>query len=200
MPTQRKVDTVEALTDKLNRTQLAVVADYRGMTVAEMADMRAKMREHGAEVIVAKNTLLKIAARNSERQVLESLLEGPTAIAFAYDDVAKFARAMNSYLKEMPKIQVRGSLLGASVLPADGLADVEKLPSREEVLGQILGGIVSPLTGFMGMLDAPARDIVTIIDKPATEVVGLVGAVTTEFSGVLQARINQLQQEQGTAS
>src|ERR671930_900501 len=99
MPTQRKIDSVADLTDKLTRTQLTVVTDYRGLTVAEITDLRKKLRETGAELIVAKNTLTLRAAKETGHGALETLLSGPTALAFAYDDVAKTAKAVNDFHK-----------------------------------------------------------------------------------------------------
>ena len=95
LPTQRKIDAVADLSEKMSRTQFTVVADYRGLTVAEISDLRKRLREAGAELIVAKNTLTLIAAKQNGMEALEPLLAGPTALAFAYDDVAKTAKVMN---------------------------------------------------------------------------------------------------------
>ncbi len=182
MPTERKIATVEHLTEKLSRMQLAVVTDYRGLTVAEMAELRGKLRENGAELIVAKNTLIRLAARQTGHEQMESLLEGPTALTLAYDDVARVAKTLNDYLKDMPKVSIRGGVLGQSFLPADGLEQVTKLPSREQILAEIVGGIQSPISG-----------VVNVINAPLTGVVGVVDAVVSDVMNVLQARINQMQ-------
>ena len=177
MPTQRKVEIVSELTDKMGRAQLSVVADYRGLTVAELTDLRKKLREHGAEFIVAKNTLLTIAARETGNEMMESLLAGPTAVAFAYDNISGAAKALNDYVKGSNKIQVRGGLLGKNLLPADGLEAVTKLPSREQALAMIVGGVAAPVSG----------------------VVGVINAAISNVAYVIQARIDQLQPE-GEAS
>lgn len=182
MPTERKIETVANLTEKMSRMQLVIVTDYRGLTVAEMAELRRRLYEHNAELVVAKNTLIRIAARQTGHEQLEPLLEGPTALTIAYDDVARVAKMFNDYLKEMPKVSIRGGLLGYSFLAADALDQVTKMPSREQVLAQIVGGIQSPLTGLVGVINAPL-----------TGVVGIVGAVVTDVMNVLQARIDQLQ-------
>jgi large subunit ribosomal protein L10 len=172
MPTQRKVEIVDELTDKMSRMQLAVVADYRGFTVAELTALRAKLRENGAEMIIAKNTLLRLAARNTGREVIEPLLEGPTAVAFAYDNVAKVAKILLDASKVTAKpLVVRGGVLGSSAIAADGLDQVTKLPTREEALAQVLGGIAAPVSG----------------------VVGVINAAITNVLYVVQARIDQLQ-------
>jgi large subunit ribosomal protein L10 len=189
MPTQRKIEKVADLTEKMSRMQLAVVADYRGLNVSEISNLRSKLREHGAEMIVAKNTLLRIAAREAGYTALEQLLEGPTAVTFAYDDVAKVAKALNDYVSSSSKVSVRGGLLGTSLFPADGLEGVAKMPSREEVLAQVVGGIQSPLAGVVGIIGAPVNDIVNIVNT-----------VTVDVVSVLQARIDKLQAESAGGS
>ncbi len=182
MPTKRKVETVSHLTEKLQRAQLVVIADYRGsgsgMSVADMTELRNKLREHGGEVVVAKNTLLRIAASNTGRETIAPLLEGPTAVTFGYDDVAKVAKALLDYTKTGSKsFTVRGALLGSTLLPADALEQVTKLPSREQALAQVVGGIAAPVAGVVGVLNAAISNVLY----------------------VLQARIDQLQPQGETA-
>lgn len=171
MATQRKIESVADLTDKLSRTQLTVVADYRGLTVAEITDLRKKLRETGAELIVAKNTLTLRAAKETGHEALESLLSGPTALAFAFKDAAKTAKAINDFNKGPKKLAVRGGMLGNAVLGANVLDQVAALPTREQVLAQIVGGVAAPVSG----------------------VVGVINAAITNVLYTLQARIDQLQ-------
>ena len=179
MPTQRKVEIVDDLSDKMSRVQLAVVADYRGFTVAELTALRAKLRENGAELIIAKNTLLRLAARNTGREAIEPLLEGPTAVAFAYDNVAKVAKILLDATKVTAKpLVLRGGLLGNSPIPADGLDQVTKLPTREQALAQVLGAIAAPVSGVVGVLNATITNVVYVVQaridqlQPPTESVG----------------------------
>lgn len=184
MPTQRKVDLVAELTDKMQRAQMAVVADYRGFTVAEITALRARLREHGAEMIVAKNTLLRLAARNTGRESIEPFLEGPTAITFVYDDIAKVAKVLDDASKVTAKpLKVKGGTLGQSPLAADGLGAITRLPTREQVLGEVLGGMTSPVAQFVGLLDQPASGLVRVLD-----------AAISSLVYALQARADQLQQ------
>ncbi len=163
MPTQRKVEKVSDLAAKMQRMQLAVIADYRGLTVAEISDLRKQLREHGAEFIVAKNTLLSIAARETGNEAMESLLAGPTAIAFAYDNVAKVAKTLEDYAKKQSKIQFRGGLLGKNLLPANGLEQVTKLPTREQALAGVVGTIQSPVAGVIGVINAVISNVVFVL-------------------------------------
>lgn len=171
MATQRKIESVADLTDKLARQQLTVVADYRGLTVAEMTQLRTKLRATGAEFVVAKNTLIKIAARETGCEALESILEGPTALTLAYDDVAKSAKVLQDFLRDLRRpVTIRGGILGKSAIAADGLDAVTKLPNRNDLLAQIVGGVSSPLNG----------------------VVGIVNALVSNVAAVVQARVDQL--------
>jgi len=164
MPNERKTETLSALTDKMRRQQLTVVADYRGLTVAEITDLRKKLRESGAELIVAKNTLVRIAARETGNESIEPLLEGPTALAFSYDDVAKTAKTLHDYIRASKKpIQVRGGLLGNAPLAADGLEAVSNLPSREQVLANIIGGVNAPASRIVGAMNGVMRNIAFIL-------------------------------------
>lgn len=178
MATQRKVDAVADLTDKLSRTQLAVVTDYRGLTVAEITDLRKKLRETGAELIVAKNTLTLRAAKETGYEGLESLLSGPTALAFAFKDVSKTAKVINDFNKGPKKLVIRGGMLGNAVMGPNVLDQVASLPSREQVLAQIVGGVAAPVSGVVGVLNAAITNVLY----------------------VLQARIDQLQPAEEAAA
>lgn len=172
MPTQRKIDLVAELGDKMQRSQLAFVADYRGFTVSDLFVLRGKLRESGAEMVVTKNTLLRLAARNVGKEGLEVTLEGPTAIIFAYDDIAKTAKVLveASQAKAKP-LKLKGGVLGASPITAEGLDAVTKLPTREQALAQVLGAVSAPVSG----------------------VVGVINTALTNVALVIQARIDQLQ-------
>jgi large subunit ribosomal protein L10 len=171
MPTQQKIETVRTLADKLRRSQLALVADYRGLTVAEISDLRKRLRESGAELTVAKNTLVSLAAKETGKEALAPLLAGPTALALAYDDVSKTAKAINEFNKGPKKLVVRGGVLGSAALGAGALDQVANLPTRQEVLAQIVGGVAAPVAGVVGVLNAAISNVLY----------------------VLQARIDQLQ-------
>ncbi len=184
MPTQRKINTVAELTNKLERMQVTVVADYRGLSVADISELRKKLRESGAELVVAKNTLTLIAARETGHAAIEPLLTGPTALAFAYDDVPKFVRAINEFNRGPKKITVRGGVVGATLLRENVLETVASLPTKEQVRAEVLGGLVAPVNGLVGLIAAPINDIVNVID-----------AMSKSILYALQARVDQLQGE-----
>jgi large subunit ribosomal protein L10 len=164
MPTQQKIDLVAELTDKMTRAQLSVVADYRGFTVAELYALRTKLLESGAEMVVAKNTLLRLAARNVGKEVLEPTLEGPTAVIFAYGDIAKTAKVLLDASKVANKpLKLKGGALGVSAIAADGLDAVTKLPSREQALAQVVGAVSAPVSGVVGVINAAISNIALVI-------------------------------------
>ncbi|MEN9935226.1 MAG: hypothetical protein RLZZ387_1805 [Chloroflexota bacterium] len=163
MPTTRKIEQVADITEKLSRTQVTLVADYRGLTVAEVTDLRKRLREVDAEFIVAKNTLTLIAARETGHEAIEPLLSGPTALAFAYGEASKAAKALNDFNKGPKKLAIRGGMLGTSLLTGDVLDQVSKMPTRQEILAQVLGGIAAPVSGVVGVLNAAISNVAYVI-------------------------------------
>ncbi|KAB8144664.1 50S ribosomal protein L10 [Chloroflexia bacterium SDU3-3] len=172
MPTQRKIDQVADLTDKLSRAQVTLVADYRGLTVAEITDLRSRLRKSGAELIVAKNTLMEIAAKETGHTGLSELLAGPTAVAFAYDNASAAAKAIQDFNKGQKQLKVRGAMLGNSLLKEDALDQVAKMPTREQVLAQIVGGISSPVSGVVGVLNAAITNVLYALQGRIDQVGG----------------------------
>ena len=172
MSTPRKVENVAELTAKFQKAQATLVADYRGLTVAEITTLRKKLRETGAEVIVAKNTLALIAAKETGGGALEPLLTGPTALAFAYDDAAKTAKAINDYNKGPKKLVVRGGLLGNALLGADALDQVASLPTRQQVLAQIVGAVSAPVSGVVGVLNAAITNVLYVVQARIDQIGG----------------------------
>lgn len=159
MPTQRKIDQVADLTEKLARSQVTLVADYRGMTVAEITNLRSKLRQSGAELIVAKNTLMEIAAKETGHVGLDSLLAGPTAVAFAYDDVTATAKVIQDFNRGPKQLKVRGGMLGTSLMQGDVLDQISKMPTRQQVLAQIVGGVAAPVSGVVNVLNAAVTNV-----------------------------------------
>jgi len=164
MPTQQKVETVQELADRLKRMQVAVVADYRGLTVAEITDLRRALREKGAEFIVAKNTLARLAARETGREAIEPLLKGPTAIAFAYDDIPGMAKALNDFVKGLRRdFPIRGGILGNQVMVSLDLNRLAEMPTREQSIAKVMGSVQSPASRVVGALNGVMRNIAYIL-------------------------------------
>jgi len=164
MPTEAKVQAVSDLTERLNRMQMLIVADYRGLTVAEMAELRKVVRDKGGEIVVAKNTLTRLAVRESGHTDLEQFLKGPTALAFSYDDIPGVAKAIDDFFKATKKdVKVKGGLLGTAAIAAGDLERVSKMPTRQQSLGRVLGGVNAPASRIVGALNGVMRNIAYVL-------------------------------------
>ncbi len=168
MPNKQNVAAVEELKEKLSRSQLTLVGEYRGLTVGEMAEMRNAVRKTDAEVIVTKNTLTKIAAHEVGITGLDEFLGGPVAITLAYGDPVATAKALNDYLRNAKKaIPVRGGMLGTTRIAGTDLERVASTPSREQSIAMIMGGVNAPASRIVGALNGVMRNIAYILSQHA---------------------------------
>jgi len=168
MPTPKKEMTVKELTDLLQRSQVAVLTDYRGMTVATISQLRRQLRDKGAEYHVTKNTLMTRAAREAGFPQLESLLTGPTAIAFVGDDIAGGIKALNDFSRTARLTNlIRGALFGPSLVPADQVEQLATVPTRPELYGQVVGSINGPLVNLVGSLTGLLSQVVNTLQNYA---------------------------------
>jgi large subunit ribosomal protein L10 len=161
MPTPKKEATIQELTEMLQRSQVAVLTDYRGMTVATITQLRRALRDKGVEYHVTKNTLMTRAAREAGLPQLEDLLTGPTAIAFVGEDIAGGIKALNDFTRtaRLPDL-IRGALFGPSLVPADKVADLANVPTRPQLYGQIAGSVQGPLNNLIGSLNQLLSQVV----------------------------------------
>ena len=154
-PRADKVATVVEIGARLNKAQAIFVTEYRGLTVSQLAAVRNALRPSGAECVVYKNTLARLAVKDTEFAALDEFLVGPTALTFVGGDVAAAAKAIRDQSKANPDLVVKGGVLGGNALsPADvqALAD---LPSREQLLAQLAGAFQAPLVKTARLLQAP---------------------------------------------
>ncbi len=158
-----KEQLVAELSAKLARVKAAFVADYRGLTVEEANELRSKLREAGVEYQVVKNTLLRLAIRDTDNACLEQFLQGPTAIAMAEDDPVAPAKVLSEFAKANEKFELKGGVLEGKVLDLDGIKALSDLPSREVLLGKMLGSINAPVSNFVGVLAAVPRSLVQVL-------------------------------------
>jgi large subunit ribosomal protein L10 len=168
-----KERVVAELTERLKTTDTLIVADYRGLTMTQIDDLRTELLKHGARFSVVKNTLTRRAAEAAGADILLGLLEGPSAIAFleADGDPVAVAKALADAARTTRVLAVRGGILEGSRLSPEDVANLAKLPPADVLRAQLVGALAGPLTTVVGLFTAPLRDLV----------------------GVLQARIDQLQ-------
>ena len=161
-----KEKAVAELVEQLRSTESLIVADYRGLTNAELVELRAKLRSSGARLQVVKNTLTRRAAEEAGSESLLALLEGPTAIAFVESDgdPVAVAKALSDTAQETKILELRGGILSGRSITGAEVEALAKLPAPEIVKSQLVGVIVAPLTQLAALLAAPLRDLVGLID------------------------------------
>ncbi|MGE5272584.1 MAG: 50S ribosomal protein L10 [Verrucomicrobiota bacterium] len=157
---------VEELTERLKTTPTLFVADYRGLSVSEIDDLRTKVIEHGARFTVVKNTLTKRAAEAAGADSLLAMLEGPTAIAFieADGDMVAVAKALSDAAKTTRILSIRGGILDGNPIGEADVQNLAALPPLDVLHGQTLGAITAPLMTVVGLISAPVGDLIGLID------------------------------------
>ena len=166
MDKSQKEQVVADLVERLRTTDSLIVADYRGLTNAQLVDLRAKLRGSGARLTVVKNTLTRRAAEEAGTEALLALLEGPTAIAFVETegDPVAVAKALADAAKDTKVLALCGGILSGQTLSGADVEELAKLPAPEVVKAQLVGVIVAPLTQLAALIAAPLRDLVGLID------------------------------------
>jgi large subunit ribosomal protein L10 len=165
---EEKARVIEGLAQKL-RGGSAVLVDYQGMDVAQSTQLRARSREAGVEFVVAKNTLTRRAADEAGVEGLSEFLVGPTALAFSEDPVAG-AKLMAEFADRVESFALKAGLLeGGRVLDEAGVVALSRLPGREQLLAQVVGGISSPLTGLVTVLNNTVQGLVVALGQIAEQ-------------------------------
>ena len=162
-----KEQAVDILSKELGRIKLAVMTDYRGLTVREVEELRAVLRGEGISYRVTKNTLLRLASKNTPALagIDPSIFVGPTALAMGFDDEVAPARVIFQYAKTHQALEIVGGITGdGTVLTAAQVKALATLPTREQLLGQVVGTIAAPLTGFVGVMSGNVRSIINVLN------------------------------------
>ena len=168
MDRAQKRDVVAELDKVFAESGSVVVCHYAGLTVAQMQDLRLQMKEAGGKVRVAKNTLAKIALDGKPNEGLKKHLVGQTVLAYAEDPVAP-AKVVEAYAKKNDKLVIIGGAMGAEVMDAEGVRALAKMPSREEVLGSIIGALTAQGSNLASAITAPATNIAGILKTMSEE-------------------------------
>ena len=162
MDRAQKEKLVEELGQIFESSGVVVVSHYEGLTVAEMQDLRARMREAGGSVRVAKNRLAKIALDGKPCAGIADLMTGMTVLSYSEDPVAA-AKVAEDYAKSNDKFVILGGAMGETVLDRAGVKAVSDMPSREELIASIVGCIGAPASNIAGAIGAPASNIASIL-------------------------------------
>ena len=139
---------IDEIKDKFERAESAVVVDYMGITVAQADAMRKKLREANVDYTVYKNTLVKRAIDGTDYAPMAEVLEGPSALAFSYDDATAPARVLNDAIKEFKKMEFKGGFVEVEYYDKEAIAQIASIPSREVLISKFMGSIQSPISSF----------------------------------------------------
>ncbi len=169
MPSQKNIKIVEETKKMFEESEGFVLTEYRGLTVSEITNLRKKLREDSCEYRVVKNTLLKLALQELGYPDFDNYLAGPTAVAVAREDVIKLAKDLVDFSKEKEKLVVKAGYIDGQVLSSEDIKRIARLPSREELVGKILGSLKSPLYRLANVMVAPARSLVVALSEVAKQ-------------------------------
>lgn len=171
MPTATKEGLVAEIKDRFANSEAVIMADYRGLSVKEMQQLRVKVREVGGDIKVYKNSLTEIAIRELALPNMDEYLQGPTAFVFIAEDAVAPAKALTAFAKEHQALELKGGFVQNQVVNADGVKAIATLPSREELIAKLLGTMQNPIVGFARVLNGPveafARTVQAVADQKA---------------------------------
>jgi len=173
---KRKETLVEQYVDMLHRAKGIVVTEYRGMTMKQLDELRAKLREQNSQFTVTKNTLLKIALGEVGMAVPDDLLTGPVALAIAFEDLPATIKTVLEYAGGNELFIAKGGVMGTRAVQADALKAVSELPPLDILRGQLIGMVTMPLTQFVGLVNEPGRQVVAVIKAATDGVVNVLAA------------------------
>jgi large subunit ribosomal protein L10 len=171
-PRPEKVAVVDEVRSRLGDSAGAILTEYRGLSVSDMAELRKALEKAGGDYKVYKNTLVKLATAGGKHEALQPLLQGPTAIAFVTGEISAVAKALRDYSRTNPNLVVKGGMFGDDVLSTPELTALADLPPRDVLLARLAGGIAAPLRQMAGLLQALPRNLAyglsaLIADRPA---------------------------------
>ncbi|MDQ2682317.1 MAG: 50S ribosomal protein L10 [Chloroflexota bacterium] len=169
MPTQEKAGVIDELAEQLGRAKLAILTDYRGLDVTGLQGLRSTLRPFNAEFRVAKNTLTRIAAERAGIDGLTPMLDGPLALVLAFDDIVGPSKAVSDFARTSRILTVKGAVLDNQIISAKSVEDLATMPSREELLGKLLGLFNSPVQGLVNVLSGPSRSFVQVLNAYAEQ-------------------------------
>lgn len=170
MPTPRKVAMLAEVKDRMERASIAVSADYRGLTVAQITELRRALRPVGAEVKVVKNTLAAMAAREAGRAEMAEIVKGPTALVFGFEDSIGPVKALTEHLRSKRlNVELHGGWLEGQVLTRAEVESLATMPPKEQLIADVVSKLQSPLYQFSGLLQSTIRNFAGLVDARANQ-------------------------------
>ena len=169
---QKKEDILQKLVEKFGRSKSVVFADYRGLDVAGISDLRSQLRAENAEMQVAKRTLIKLAAKDLVGEVDDSAMEGPVFATFSYEDALSGIRVLFKFSKTNANLKLLGGIIDGKVVGPEVIQQYAELPSYDQLLAKLIGSMNAPISGFVGIGNSLVSGIVRVLNaykntKPA---------------------------------
>ena len=164
---EAKKAIVAELTEKIANSKTVILVDYRGLTVEQDTELRAALRKAGVKYEVVKNTLTRFAMNNNGYSDVDSFLNGPTAIAYSYDDVVAPAKVIAEFAKKFEHLEVKVGIVEGKIFNEKEINKLAELPSREELIAKALAGFNSPIAGFVNVLNGNLRGLVVALNAIA---------------------------------
>ena len=164
-----KQDKIEKMKENFAKAKVAVLTEYRGLTVEEITNLRRALQKENSDYMVTKNTLAKIASKGTQFEVLAETLKGPVAIAFGFHDEVAPAKILTKFIKDVKKGEIVAAALDGKLLNAKETQVLANLPSKEELYAKMLGSINSPATGIVGAVNAVMSGLVRAMDQVAKQ-------------------------------
>lgn len=171
MPSEKvlnlKKEKVKELADKMREAKSFVLADYRGLTVEQDTKLRREMRAAGVEYTVIKNSIIRFAAQENGYEGLNQYLEGPTAVAISLNDPVAPSKLLTKFAKEYEKLEIKAGVVEGKIVDINGIKAIASLPSKEELVAKVVGGLSGPLYGLVNVLNANIRGLVVALNAIA---------------------------------
>ena len=170
---EKKKKTIAELEEIISNCSAAVFSDYRGLSTAELTQLRRKLRESGTQYRIVKNTLVRFAAEGAGKEQLIGFFEGPVAIAFSYGEETESAKALVDYIQDSKlELSIKGGFIGDRLLTKAEVSTLARLPSREILLAMVFSGMQSPITRLAGCLSSPLRGLATVLEARIKQLEG----------------------------
>jgi large subunit ribosomal protein L10 len=164
VPTQAKIDNVQALKERLGAAKTAVLTEYRGLTVRQISDLRKQLKATAAEYKVVKNRLARLAIRDSPLGPLSTHLAGPTGVVLSGRDPVGVAKALQAFVRANPALTIKVGLVEGKLLQAQELRALADLPSKEALRAQLVGALQGPMSQLVTLLTAPHRELARVLE------------------------------------
>ena len=162
---QSKIALVDEIKEKVEKSQSIILVNNHGLTVEEVTKLRKELREHGVDYKVYKNTMLKRAFDATGNEAANDLLVGPTVVAFGIEDAVQPAKILNDFAEDNDRLEIKGGLLDGRVVSVDEVKALAKLPSREVLIAQLLGGLNAPIQGLATVLSGNIRGLAVALNQ-----------------------------------